>query len=79
MFNQANYWLRKNSCKPEWHGSYVLTNRIDMSYKGKHDQEGGVVMFLNDSQAQLFRDAGFSEIDGGIDPTDFLQDKKSNV
>jgi hypothetical protein len=59
-FNPSNYWLRK--CDDEFLGDYMLTHRIDMSYKGKNDQEGSVCLYLSEKEAQVFRDAGFSEI-----------------
>lgn len=70
-FDPAEYWLRRNAKNPDWQGEYCLTHRIDMSYKGKDDQEGSVVMYLSDEQAKEFRQAGFSEIEGGTDPTTF--------
>lgn len=61
-FSPKDYWLRKNEHEPDWLGEYCLTVRIDMSYKGKEDQEGCTVMYLDEKQAQQFRDSGFSEI-----------------
>lgn len=46
-FSPKDYWLRENKNEPEYLGEYCLTQRIDMSYKGKDDQEGGVVMYLS--------------------------------
>ena len=63
-----SYWLRKtayfkfDSFDPNLHGEYCLTHRIDMSYKGKADQEGSLFMFLNEEEAQVFIDAGFEEL-----------------
>lgn len=69
IFSPDRYWLRKTEdyCgltkeDAEWNGEYCLTHRIDMSYKGKDDQEGSIIMYLDEAQAQHFRDAGFSEI-----------------
>lgn len=59
-FCPASYWLRK--CNDEFHEDYMLTNRIDMSYSGKGDQEGTPVLYLTEDEAQVFKDAGFSEI-----------------
>ena len=73
-FHPKEYWLRRNMNNPDWCGDYCLTGRIDMSYKGKDDQEGGVVIYLTENEVQIFKDAGFSEIMGGDDPT--LLDKK---
>lgn len=64
-----DYWLRENKNDPDWHGTYCLTHRIDMSYKGKEDQEGALVMYLSEEQAQHFKEAGFDEISGGVDPS----------
>ena len=61
-FSPTDYWLRKNEKDPEWMGEYMLTHRIDMSYKGKDPQEGSVVLYLTNEQAQVFRDAGFYEL-----------------
>ena len=69
-FFPSGYWIRENKNDPEWNGEYALTRRIDMSYKGKDDQEGPMVMFLSKEQAEIFREAGFEEISGGdADPT----------
>lgn len=68
-FSPKDYWLRKNNNHPEWLGEYCLTYRIDMSYKGKDDQEGGVRMYLSEDEAEDFRLAGFDEISGGVDPS----------
>ncbi len=59
-FSPANYWLRKSD--DEFNGEYMLTYRIDMSYKGKEDQEGGTCLYLTAAQAETFREAGFDEI-----------------
>lgn len=40
----------------------MLCHRIDMSYKGKEDQVGEPVLYLSDDEAEVFKDAGFSEI-----------------
>jgi len=61
------YFLRRvdslDQCPVGWFGSeYCLTVRIGMSYKAKPDQEGDVFMFLSDEEAQVFRDAGFTEL-----------------
>lgn len=70
-FLPEEYWLRKNTFNPDFMGEWCLTRRIDMSYKGKLDQEGTVVMFLDNDEAQIFREAGFNQISGGDDPTNF--------
>lgn len=59
-FHPDNYWLRTSD--DEFKGEYMLSYRIDMSYKGKDDQEGSPALYLDKSDAQLFRDAGFSEL-----------------
>jgi len=69
-FSPKDYWLRRNTFTPNSMGAFCLTNRIDMSYKGKPDQEGVVVLYLDDEEAQIFREAGFGEIEGGDDPTE---------
>lgn len=68
-FSPKSYWLRKNSKNSDWLGEYALTHRIDMSYKGKDDQEGSVVLYLDARQADAFKEAGFDELEGGVDPT----------
>jgi hypothetical protein len=68
-FSPKDYWLRENKDDPDWKGEYCLTNRVDMSYAGKSDQEGVVIMYLTKEQAQAFKEAGFDEISGGVDPT----------
>lgn len=74
-FSPKHYWLRQNKCDPEWHGEYCLTHRIDMSYAGKEDQEGPLAIFLREEQAQTFKEAGFDEISGGIDPSELMNKK----
>lgn len=59
-FAPKDYWLKKSDV--EWNGEYMLCHRIDMSYKGKDDQEGMPVLYLSEKEAELFREAGFSEI-----------------
>ena len=69
-FSPKDYWIRKNNNNPDFLGDYCLTARIDMSYAGKVDQEGGVVMYLlHEREVKEFREAGFDEISGGVDPT----------
>lgn len=70
-FSPKKYWVRKNHFQPEWYGEYCLTYRVDMSYCGKEDQEGVLVMFLSKKQAKIFLDAGFEEIQGGVEPISF--------
>ena len=43
-------------------GIYHLANRIDMSYKGKPDQVGMEVIFLNDKQVKQAKKEGFLTI-----------------
>lgn len=68
-FRPSDYWLRKTESYSDFTksdadflGEYCLTHRIDMSYKGKDDQEGAVALFLDESDANTFREAGFSEL-----------------
>lgn len=61
-FSPEDYWLRENDDDPDFNGKYCLSTRIDMSYAGKPDQEGAKVIFLDEAQAQIFREAGFGEI-----------------
>lgn len=61
-FSPKDYWLRKNTIDPDWLGEYVLVHRIDMSHKGKSDQEGSIVMFLSEDEVRKFKEAGFVEI-----------------
>lgn len=56
-----DYWLVKLN-DDDFRGEYKLTHRIDMSYKGKPDQEGSDFMFLSDEEADQFRKAGFDEL-----------------
>ncbi len=64
--NPKEYWLRKrsNTATEFYDSDYVLTQRIDMSYKGKEDQEGGIFMYLSTEEAEKFKEAGFDEIEG---------------
>lgn len=39
----------------QFHGEYALVHRIDMSYKGKPDQAGGVKIFLDKEEANKLR------------------------
>lgn len=71
--SNKDYWLRKNSFKPDILGEYCLTYRINMEYKGKPDQEGVVFMFISEYEIDKFIRAGFQEISGGDDPTDFTK------
>jgi hypothetical protein len=59
-FSPEDYWIKVSDEK--FNGEYMLVNRIDMSYKGKDDQEGPPALYLSDSGVQMFRNAGFSEI-----------------
>lgn len=68
-FSPKDYWLRLTAGYPamtkddaDFYGEYCLTHRIDMSYAGKADQEGGIALFVSDKQAQIFREAGFAEL-----------------
>ena len=70
IFSPEDYFLRKNKLNPDALGEYCLTRRISMDYCGKPDQEGVVVLYLDDEEAQIFREAGFGEIEGGDDPTE---------
>ena len=70
IFSPEDYWLRQNKLNPDTLGEYCLTRRINMDYSGKQDQEGMVVMYLDKEEAQIFREAGFGEIEGGDNPTE---------
>jgi hypothetical protein len=59
-FAPKDYWLKK--CDDEFLGDFMLVHRIDMSYKGKDDQEGSPVLYMAEKQAEMFRDAGFGEL-----------------
>jgi hypothetical protein len=60
-FSPDKYWLKASD--QDWAGTHMLVHRIDMSYKGKDDQEGAPVLYLmNEAAADVFRQAGFSEI-----------------
>ena len=59
-FSPQDYWLKKSN--DDWCGDYMLSHRIDMSYKGKYDQEGSPCLYLSEAQAKVFREAGFSEL-----------------
>lgn len=57
------YWLRKTIEElQDYRGEWCLVHRIDMSYAGKEDQEGVVFMYLSESEAEVFRKAGFDEL-----------------
>ena len=58
-FRPQDYFLKKSD--HEWQGEYMLVSRIDMSDKGKDDQEGSPVLYLFKEDAEVFRKAGFSE------------------
>ena len=69
-FSPKDYWLRENKLNPDMLGEWCLTRRISMDYCGKPDQEGMVVLYLDDEEIQVFKGAGFDEISGGADPTE---------
>lgn len=62
------FFLCRNENDPDFNGEWALIHRIDMSHKGKADQEGGVFMYLCDGSQEVFIDAGFDEI--GVDKTE---------
>lgn len=62
VLSPDEYFVRK--LDRDFNGDYVLTTRIDMSYCGKPDQEGGYFMYLSDYEAKKFITAGFDEIIG---------------
>ena len=70
IFSPEDYFLRRNKLNPDALGEWCLTRRIDMFYKGKPDQEGMVVLYLDNEEMQVFKGAGFDEISGGEDPTE---------
>lgn len=57
-FSPKDYFL----CKGNDEHPYALCYKIDMSYKGKADQQGTNVFYMNEKQAQIFIDAGFVEV-----------------
>lgn len=57
-----DYWLVENKNDPNFYGDYKLTHRINMSYAGKADQEGPDFMYLQENEAQVFKEAGFDEL-----------------
>jgi hypothetical protein len=59
-FSPNDYFLV--NCKDEMLGDYALHYRIDRSEKGKDDDVGVEVLYLNENEAKTFRKAGFSEI-----------------
>ena len=59
-FSPCDYFLVK--CKDETLGDFALHYRIDRSEKGKDDDLGLEVLYLNDHEAGFFRQAGFTEI-----------------
>jgi len=69
-FSPEDYFLRKNKLNPDALGEYCLTRKINMDYKGKPPQEGMVVLYLDWEEANVFKGAGFMEIEGGADPTE---------
>lgn len=53
----AEYFLVYNQSGVEY--PWSLSHRIDMSYKGKDDQVGGVKFYLADEEAEACKKAGF--------------------
>lgn len=49
----SHMWLKKSD--DDWKGEYMLCHRIDMSYKGKDDQEGAPIVYLSSSDAEKVR------------------------
>ena len=59
-FHPKDYWLKESD--DEHKGTHMLCHRIDMSYADKGDQEGMPVFYFSEREAQVFREAGFSEL-----------------
>ncbi len=59
-FSSEDYFLCKSD--DTMLGEYSLNYRIDRSEKGKCDDIGMPVIYLTESEAELCRKSGFSEV-----------------
>lgn len=59
-FSPNDYWIKESDDPLK--GDFMLVVQIDMSYKGKDNQEGCPVLYLNEREVDIFRKAGFGEL-----------------
>ena len=61
-FSPNDYFVIKNKNEHQEESPYALAIRLDMSYAGKPDQVGATILYLEEEEAKVFRDAGFHYI-----------------